>query len=364
MLNYELWFDKARNRYTLCFTEKKNGKKRRRRISTRTDNKQQAKLFRAEYIENQESKTPPCSVETALREAYRSKREQLNLRPSTCREYERTIRLFTNFTNQYQQDLPIQAVDFSICDAYLSSIRSLHQRIKHRANLLALWNVLKDFRKYSITENHFERIKKPRLPQTDPEQLTEEEFERWCEYEPDYFNEKMWKLCCELSYRTGLRLSEIPALRVKHTVKEDLQVRNYPDHIIKNKQNRDIPITDRVREILKEAFALKIQHRLERVRESEFVFCNNNGYKLSGRSVTGFFLTVRRLTLPESKATFHALRRSFGQNLLNNGIGIADVSRLLGHSSIAVTEKHYAAASKMSNDRIRKKMNESQLVRS
>ena len=39
----------------------------------------------------------------------------------------------------------------------------------------------------------------------------------------------------------------------------------------------------------------------------------------------------------------HRLRDSFAVRSLINGIPLEDVSRLLGHSSIAITEKYYAA---------------------
>ena len=39
---------------------------------------------------------------------------------------------------------------------------------------------------------------------------------------------------------------------------------------------------------------------------------------------------------------FHDLRRTFGLNLIKQGRTIYEVSKLLGHSSVRTTEKHYA----------------------
>jgi integrase len=39
--------------------------------------------------------------------------------------------------------------------------------------------------------------------------------------------------------------------------------------------------------------------------------------------------------------TFHDLRHSFAQRLLTKGVPIYKVSKILGHSSVVVTEKHY-----------------------
>ena len=41
-------------------------------------------------------------------------------------------------------------------------------------------------------------------------------------------------------------------------------------------------------------------------------------------------------------ARFHDLRRTFGYNLIKQGKPIYEVSKLLGHSSVRTTEKHYA----------------------
>ena len=39
---------------------------------------------------------------------------------------------------------------------------------------------------------------------------------------------------------------------------------------------------------------------------------------------------------------FHDLRRTFGYNLIKQGMPIYQLSKLLGHSSVTTTEKHYA----------------------
>ncbi len=49
---------------------------------------------------------------------------------------------------------------------------------------------------------------------------------------------------------------------------------------------------------------------------------------------------VRRLGI--KNARFHGLRRTFGYNLIKQGRPIYEVSKLLGHSSVTTTERHYA----------------------
>ncbi len=57
--------------------------------------------------------------------------------------------------------------------------------------------------------------------------------------------------------------------------------------------------------------------------------------------VTQTFIKVaKRLEIPNAK--FHDLRRTYGLNLIKGGMPIFQVSKLLGHSSVIVTERSYA----------------------
>ena len=53
-----------------------------------------------------------------------------------------------------------------------------------------------------------------------------------------------------------------------------------------------------------------------------------------------FKQNMERLEIPDAR--FHDLRRTFGYNLIKQGIPIYQVSKLLGHASVTTTERHYA----------------------
>jgi len=53
-----------------------------------------------------------------------------------------------------------------------------------------------------------------------------------------------------------------------------------------------------------------------------------------------FKKNLRRIGIKDGR--FHDLRRTFGFNLIRRGMPIYQVSRLLGHKSVATTERHYA----------------------
>ena len=49
---------------------------------------------------------------------------------------------------------------------------------------------------------------------------------------------------------------------------------------------------------------------------------------------------IRKLGIKNGR--FHDLRRTFGLNLIKQGMSIYKVSKLLGHASVKTTEQHYA----------------------
>ena len=54
------------------------------------------------------------------------------------------------------------------------------------------------------------------------------------------------------------------------------------------------------------------------------------------------FENLHKFEFLENDGRFHDLRRTFGYNLIKQGRPIYEVSKLLGHSSVTTTERHYA----------------------
>ena len=63
-----------------------------------------------------------------------------------------------------------------------------------------------------------------------------------------------------------------------------------------------------------------------------------------------FMRCVREAVVPDF--TFHCLRHTFAQRLLAKGASIYKVSKILGHSSVRVSEQHYGhlAVSDLANE--------------
>jgi len=129
------------------------------------------------------------------------------------------------------------------------------------------------------------------------------------------------KLVVTLLYTLGLRISELASLRVENISDKWIRV------IGKGNKQRDVPLLANTKELLDEYLSTTVQKK--------FIF-EKNGERLSQNSLRYIVTNVfRRVGL---KVTPHQLRHSYASSLLNGRAPIADVSELLGHSSMATTQ--------------------------
>ena len=129
------------------------------------------------------------------------------------------------------------------------------------------------------------------------------------------------KLVIMLLYTLGLRISELASLRIDNISDKWVRV------IGKGNKQRDVPLLANTKELLDEYLGTTVQKK--------FIF-EKNGEKLSQNSLRYIVTNVfRRVGL---KVTPHQLRHSYASSLLNGRAPIADVSELLGHSSMATTQ--------------------------
>lgn len=131
---------------------------------------------------------------------------------------------------------------------------------------------------------------------------------------------------------TGCRLGELVSL---HESQLDLKKRTIDLPTTKQNRNHQIVITPPLANLLKEALA-------DRGKKPDgYVFVSSHGtaYTVDGFS-KHFAHVAERARVPD--ITFHDLRRHVGTVLINAGERLEVVSKLLGHSNVAVTQRSYA----------------------
>lgn len=132
-----------------------------------------------------------------------------------------------------------------------------------------------------------------------------------------------------LLLNTGLRKSELLGLRWEDV---DLAQSTLTARKTKNHRDRTIPLNETARRILAD---------MPRLEGNPFVFWSPVKSGAARVDIENAFEEMRDAAGIEN-LTLHDLRRTFGSKLISRGTPIETVSRLLGHSSIAVTERVYA----------------------
>lgn len=134
------------------------------------------------------------------------------------------------------------------------------------------------------------------------------------------------KLILTILYHCGLRVSELVALN-RNDMNEEQQVFTV---FGKGRKKRVVPFSDEILNL--------INNKLYKIPYNGYIINNcSDGEQLTTIQIR---YIVKKNLLPfvrKDKAHPHALRHAFATTLLNNGMGIESISKLMGHSSINTT---------------------------
>ncbi|MDO6718854.1 DUF3596 domain-containing protein [Psychrosphaera sp. 1_MG-2023] len=205
--------------------------------------------------------------------------------------------------------------------------------------------------------DHIKNLKRTKPDEPDP--FTQEEISRFKDQDTHYVSEKNGVL---FAIYSGVRISEWMALswddvdlkRRKVTIRRSIVDGEYA-YTKNDGSNRTIDLLDQAYEILLEQRAvtqrsklctvsvLKDDNRTKEDQSLRFVFLNTNTgnpFTRSNNFVTGFFRTY----LEKCKIRFrpaNQARHTYASQLLTMGIAERWIAKQMGHTSIAMLEKHY-----------------------
>lgn len=176
-----------------------------------------------------------------------------------------------------------------------------------------------------LPSNPFRKVQKPKPPER-----------RQAVVEYDQVREICGFLCpalsgpVEFAFLTGMRSAEIRHLHIEDVVDGWLFIRNRDGFKTKNGRERRIPLHPK---------AVALLEHYAKGRTEGLVF-SYRGRMLSETYLShGFKKAARKAGFPEMK--FHGLRHSHATAIVKAGGDIFTLSRLLGHSSVSVTERSY-----------------------
>jgi integrase/recombinase XerC len=139
----------------------------------------------------------------------------------------------------------------------------------------------------------------------------------------------------ELLYATGIRVGELVGINVEdvHLGERLVRVRG------KGKKERIVPFGAPAQGRLRAYLGARAELAGDRIGENA-LFLNYRGRRITTRSVERLVDKYIRRTAVRRKISPHSLRHSFASHLLSRGADLRVIQELLGHESLATTQKY------------------------
>ena len=274
----------------------------------------------------------------------------------TIRSYQSDLRQFVSFLHTFidtkTQPISPASIDSITIRRYL---RWLDEKKEKKSSLARKLATLKSFYRFLTKEgwtdsNPAAQVRSPRQGQRLPKVLTKDDANVLMEIpEGTSYTTSRDRAILETLYSTGARVSELVGLNW-----QDLDMATGIIRLRgKGKKERIVPIGEIALEALQEyrthqpvkpgkgthGKETKVGKPSEWPAGSAPVFRNNRGGRLSARSVERM---VKRSSqcLPGGSVTPHTLRHSFATHLLDEGADLRVIQEMLGHASLATTQKY------------------------
>ena len=269
-----------------------------------------------------------------------------NLSPHTLRAYRGDLERFVTFLardylNVRPADLRPEDVDTPAVRAFLAGMT--RQGLARRSQGRSLSAVKSLFRfaclQGRLGANPASSVRTPKQEKTLPRHLRPGEIERLIEAPPtDKPFGRRDRALLELLYATGLRVGELVSLD-----RDDVDLQARVLRVLgKGGKERMVPFGTAAAEAL--AAWLEdwdeIRARRPRSDEDEPIFLNNRGDRLSDRSVRHLVDRYTAAAGVPAGVHPHTLRHTFATHLLEEGADLRTIQELLGHSSLATTQRY------------------------
>jgi tyrosine recombinase XerC len=216
-----------------------------------------------------------------------------------------------------------------------------HELGDKKSTLARKLSSIRAFFQYCVKRNWLENnparmVSTPKQDRPVPPFLSEDEMRRLLELpEGSLPMDLRDRAILEMLYATGIRVSELVGM--------DCEDVNWGERLIrvrgKGKKERLVPFGAAAEKSLRRYIDKRYLFNKGRVEERP-LFINKGGSRLSARSVQRMVDKYIRKTAVERNISPHALRHSFATHLLGRGADLRVIQELLGHESLATTQKY------------------------
>lgn len=286
------------------------------------------------------------------------------LREKTMLSYEQTLRLFEKWCKEEQGITSVDKVNENVIRRYIfdlqergkytfyandnqKAINCPERRRDFRKpvstitinnyirNLRVFFNYLE--RNYIIRKNPMKRIRQLRTNRQPKVYLTDDELRRLlAKFDRSYFSEHRDYMMILLMLDSGMRLGECSTLLVSDLELSRKRI-NLRAEETKGRRERTVFFSPKTEKALRSWLQYK-----DRYVESDYLFpVKEHGGPIGvGNFESNFRKYIERAGLNEDYSP-HCLRNNFAKRCLMNGMDIYTLSKILGHSSVTVTEQAY-----------------------
>ncbi len=263
-------------------------------------------------------------------------RSERNASTHTIDAYTRDINAFFENTPQNR----LEEVKLPDIRKWLASLRKKGQTKTTVRRKLASLNAFFRFlqRQEIINSNPAQGIRSPRTDRELPPYLSVNEAVEMVDRKTtgDFFSMRD-RAILELLYSSGIRVSELSGLNLPQISfsPEMVRVRG------KGSKERVVPFGTHASEAIKNYLPLRHSMLNKRRRPEETaLFINRLGTRLTTRGIQRIVEKRRMETGISSPVTPHAFRHSMATHLLESGADLRSIQELLGHVSLATTQKY------------------------
>lgn len=261
------------------------------------------------------------------------------LSPHTLKAYRRDLTLFENFVSTLTAIPPIKDINRDVLQCWLANMNSTKPRTIRRriATVKSMFSCLE--RHDKMTNNPFAGFRNevkvgatlPRVVGRATIRSLLRSVHKLTGGTPGSKRQKIRDTALvELLFSTGVRVSEAVATNIEQVDLDRLVISIHG----KGSREREIPIVcDSFHDELLKQIA---QRREDGAAPCDPLFINRRGKRISDQSVRAI-LRRQAAHIGSRRITPHMLRHTIATLLLEDGVDLRHIQRLLGHSSIATT---------------------------
>jgi tyrosine recombinase XerC len=272
-------------------------------------------------------------------------RYERNASPHTVRNYRSDLLQFRDYLVQGQpgSQVSLKSIDALRVRGFLAFLFEKEKKKTSIARKLAAVRAFFKFlsRERALAVNPAAAVSTPKLARTLPRIMSEEEMNEFLDrvgQAAQSGDPALVRDCAilELLYASGLRVSELTGLDLRHV--------NFGDGIVlvrgKGDKERIVPFGSKARDALNAYLPIRERILHENKSTTAALLLNARGRRLTPRSVDRLLKKHIRRFGANVKASPHSLRHAFASHLLAEGADLRAIQEMLGHKSLATTQKY------------------------